>query len=73
MKSLTYLKKSHEFPLRIFSDVPWILQKSWMDTVEEALYTVLSANWDFGQNINDEDLDNYIDVGDFLFNHEVDD
>lgn len=44
-----------------------------MDTVEEALYTVLSANWDFGQNINDEDLDNYIDVGDFLFNHEVDD
>ena len=72
VQSLSYLKKSHEFPLRAFQDVPWINQKKSVDTVQEALVSVLTAPWNFGDNIDAErDVDGYMDVGDFLFHEEA--
>ena len=73
MKSHTYLKKTSEAPYRTFKDVDWILQSNWMDTVKESLLTVLTTPWNFGANINEEDLDGYIEVGDFLFHQENND
>lgn len=71
IQSLTFLKKSHEHPLRTFVDVPYILQKNWTETVKEALASVLTTNWNFGGNIEQDELDGFIDVGDFLFNHDL--
>ena len=73
MQSLTYLKKTSEAPYRTFKDVDWILQTNWIDNVKEALLTVLTTPWNFGANINEEHLDGYIEVGDFLFNRQNDD
>ncbi len=44
-----------------------------MDTVKEALLTVITTPWNFGANINEVDLDGYIEVGDFLFHQENND
>ncbi len=57
---------------RTFTDVPWILQKNWTTIVQEALLSVLTTPWNFGDNIEAEQLDGYVEVGDF-FMHEHDD
>ena len=38
---------------------------------EEALASVLSANWDFGGNMDEQELEGFINVDNFLFDYNL--